>query len=51
VEDGTLRLRAIVISPDGSRMVKSEAYGIDPVNLGTALANELIEKGARDILG
>jgi hydroxymethylbilane synthase len=51
VEDDALRLRAVVISPDGCRMVRSEAYGIDPVNLGTALGKELLEKGAGEILG
>lgn len=51
VEDDALRLRAVVISPDGCRMVRSEAYGIDPVTLGTALGKELLEKGAGEILG
>jgi hydroxymethylbilane synthase len=50
-EDGTLRLRAIVISPDGSRMVKREAYGIDPEKVGASLGQELLENGAREILG
>jgi hydroxymethylbilane synthase len=51
IVDGALHLRAVVISPDGSRAVKSEAYGMDPVNIGTALGKELLEKGAADILG
>ena len=51
IVDGALHLRAMVISPDGSRVVKSEAYGIDPVNIGASLGKELLEKGAADILG
>lgn len=51
IEDGTLHLRAIVISPDGGRMVKREAYGLDPAKLGTMLGHELLEHGAREILG
>ena len=51
IEEDTLHLRAIVISPDGARVVKSEAYGIDPVQLGTMLGQELLDKDAREILG
>jgi hydroxymethylbilane synthase len=51
IDEGTLHLRAIVISPDGKRMVKSEAYGLDALKMGAALGQELLEKGAREILG
>jgi hydroxymethylbilane synthase len=51
LEDGTLHLRAIVISPDGAHVVKSEAAGLDPVYVGTVLGQELLKKGAGDILG
>ena len=51
IESDTLHLRAIVISPDGSHLVKSEAFGLDPVKLGSALGQELLDKGARGILG
>ncbi|HYI96885.1 MAG TPA: hydroxymethylbilane synthase [Bryobacteraceae bacterium] len=50
-ESGLLHLRAIVISPDGSRMVKREAYGTDPEMVGSTLGEELLEHGAREILG
>lgn len=50
-EDGVLRLRAIVISPDGSQIVKREAYGIDPQRVGASLGQELLDNGAREILG
>jgi hydroxymethylbilane synthase len=51
LEDGTIHLSAIVISPDGTRMVKRESYGVDAVRLGTALGDELLAHGAREILG
>jgi hydroxymethylbilane synthase len=51
VDEGTLHLRAIVISPDGMRMAKRESYGLDPEQVGTALGEELLAGGARDILG
>jgi hydroxymethylbilane synthase len=51
IEDGMLHLRAIVISPDGSRMVKREAFGSDPVQVGATVAQELLDHGAREILG
>jgi hydroxymethylbilane synthase len=51
LEDGTIHLRAIVISPDGTRMVKRESYGVDAIRLGTALGEELLANGAREILG
>jgi hydroxymethylbilane synthase len=51
LEDGTIHLRAIVISTDGTRMVKRESYGIDAIRLGTALGEELLANGAREILG
>ena len=50
LEDGTIHLRAIVISTDGTRMVKRESYGIDAMRLGTALGEDLLANGAREIL-
>ena len=51
IEDGMLHLRTIVISPDGSRMVKREGFGSDPLNVGATVAQELLDNGAREILG
>ena len=51
VDEGTLHLRGIVISPDGTRMVKRESYGLDAMQVGTALGEELLAGGAREILG
>ena len=45
-------LRALVGEPDGSLIVRGEIHGHrqDAETLGVQLANELLEKGARDIL-
>ncbi|HYP04606.1 MAG TPA: hydroxymethylbilane synthase [Bryobacteraceae bacterium] len=51
LQDGTIHLRAIVISPDGTRMVKRQSYGENAHQLGTALGEELLAGGAREILG
>jgi hydroxymethylbilane synthase len=51
VDEGTLHLRAIVINPEGTRMVKRESYGLDATQVGTALGEELLAGGAREILG
>jgi hydroxymethylbilane synthase len=47
-----LHLRAIVASPDGLHLVsaESEAPPTEAESLGRALANELLQKGARQIL-
>ncbi len=50
VKDGLIYLRALVASPDGSRIVKGELAGSDPVEIGTSLANDLLLRGAREIL-
>jgi hydroxymethylbilane synthase len=47
-----LYLRAIVISPEGDLTVRGEQRGLaaDADRLGTDLAHELLERGAREIL-
>lgn len=50
LRDGTVHIRAIVISPDGTRVVKQEAEGQDPVLTGTQLGRTLLESGGREIL-
>lgn len=63
LEDGTLRLRALAIRPDGTRVVESESSapfdvaadaasgeGSVPVALGAGLAATLLEGGAGEIL-
>ncbi len=54
VDDTTLYLRAIVASPDGSKIIRGELSGgltnQDAAQVGTALANDLLSRGAREIL-
>jgi hydroxymethylbilane synthase len=45
-----LRLRALVASPDGHRIVRGEAEGVDPEALGAEVAEKLLAQGAREIL-
>ena len=50
VETGSIHLRAIVASPDGSRMIRGEIRGSNAVEIGNTLGQQLLEKGAREIL-
>ncbi|VCU69267.1 Porphobilinogen deaminase [Pigmentiphaga humi] len=51
-EDGRLRLRALVATPDGTRVIRAERAGRadDAEALGLEAAEELLQAGARDIL-
>lgn len=48
--DGKLHVRGVVIAPDGSRIVKQEIEGSDPVATGRELGMRLLDNGAREIL-
>jgi hydroxymethylbilane synthase len=51
-EGRTLRLIAIVASPDGTRVMRDTALGTgDPAALGKELGERMLAAGARDILG
>jgi hydroxymethylbilane synthase len=50
VEPGSIHLRAMVASPDGSRMIRGEIRGSGAVEIGNTLGRQLLEKGAREIL-
>jgi hydroxymethylbilane synthase len=50
IEHGSIHLRAIVASPDGSRIVKGELTGSDAEQAGTSLGRDLLSRGAREIL-
>jgi hydroxymethylbilane synthase len=50
VENGTIRMRAIVASPDGSRLLRGDHQGTDPIQVGTQLGERLLGEGAREIL-
>jgi hydroxymethylbilane synthase len=45
-----IRLRVVVVDPDGADAVRGERVGSDPVELGLALAEELRDQGADEIL-
>jgi hydroxymethylbilane synthase len=51
-EDGQLRLRGVVASLDGRRLIRAVAAGSekDPESLGAAVAEDLLEGGASEIL-
>ena len=53
IDDGQIRLSAMVGAPDGSRVVRGEISGpiADGAVLGTQLAERLLAQGAREILG
>jgi hydroxymethylbilane synthase len=49
--DGTIiHMRAIVASPDGSRLLRSDHHGSNPVQVGEQLGLRLLDQGAREIL-
>ncbi len=50
--DGALKLRAVVISPDGRSIVRREGSGApaEAATLGVALGRELLAAGAQEIL-
>ena len=50
VDGSAIYLRAIVASPDGARVVRGELSGSDPIAMGQALGQQLLENGARSIL-
>jgi len=48
--DGGLNLRAVVASPDGTRLIRGELAGSSPEDVGTRLGEQLLARGAREIL-
>ena len=50
-EDGGVRLRGIVASPDGALVYQGEAVGEEPEDVGERLARELLDQGAEVVLG
>ena len=50
VEKEIIHMRAIVASPDGSRIVRAELSGVDPLRTGASIGRNLLEKGADAIL-
>jgi hydroxymethylbilane synthase len=52
VANGTLHLRGVVLPPDGSRRLAGEVNGNSQgaEGLGARLAEDLLSRGARDLL-
>lgn len=50
VKEGQVTLKGIVASLDGQRIIKAEAVGGDPEDLGNLVAEKLIAQGALEIL-
>ncbi|MBV8845593.1 MAG: hydroxymethylbilane synthase [Bryobacterales bacterium] len=50
LEGDVIRMHAIVAAPDGSRLLRCDAKGMDPVQLGAQVGEQLLGEGAREIL-
>jgi hydroxymethylbilane synthase len=52
VDADALHLRAIIVSPDGTEIIRKEAWGAsaDAARIGAALGEELLAHGGREIL-
>jgi hydroxymethylbilane synthase len=50
LDKGVIHMRAIVAAPDGSRVVRAELSGVDPLRAGASLGRNLLEQGAEEIL-
>ena len=48
--DGSVRLLAVVVRPDGSDLIRAEAEAADPLQVGREVATILLAGGAADIL-
>jgi hydroxymethylbilane synthase len=51
VEGSSIRLWGAVLRPDGQKRIAGEAVGSDADEVGGRLARELLERGARELLG
>lgn len=49
-QNGLLHLMAVVVSPDGSRLLRATASGSDPARMAAAVARDLESQGAGKIL-
>jgi hydroxymethylbilane synthase len=49
-EEGALRLTAFVARPDGSGLLRGQARDTDPSRAGAALAEQLLARGARELM-
>ncbi len=51
VRGNVVRLRGVVVSPDGALVYRGEAEGEEPEEVGERLARDLLEQGAAVVLG
>ena len=51
ISGSAIHLIAMVASPDGSRLIRGQSTGTDPAEVGAALGDDLLARGAREILG
>ena len=49
-ESGAVRLTAFVARPDGSGLLRAQARDADPRRVGAALAEQLLARGARELM-
>ncbi len=45
-----VEMKAVVARPDGSRLLRAEGRGSDPIELGKTLASQVIRRGAHEVL-
>ncbi|MHC4953360.1 MAG: hydroxymethylbilane synthase [Planctomycetota bacterium] len=50
IEGDNCQLKGVVASQDGTRVLRAEAGGTDPIAVGRVVADTLLEQGAREIL-
>jgi hydroxymethylbilane synthase len=50
MDGSTLKLQAVVASPDGSRLLREAARGDSPEQLGAEVGSTLLKRGAQEIL-
>ncbi len=50
IREGTLHLSAIVARPDGTKLLRESGEGEDPIRLGEAVGEALLQSGADEIL-
>lgn len=50
LNDGQLSMQATVNAPDGSQFIRKHAQALDPIELGTTIAQLLLDDGAQAIL-
>jgi hydroxymethylbilane synthase len=49
-DSNTIQLTGLVASPDGKTVIKEQHKGVNPAELGETLAEQLMQRGAKEIL-